>query len=139
MIQTEVFKIFIREQGGDVNYVENIDLLPQAKNIYELKSDKTGYINKIEAEEVGLTSLALGAGRETKDSIIDPSVGIVLNKKVGDYVQVDDLLAYIHYNDYEKIENAIKRLKSTYLIEKTFKSKPPLIFGIIDQKGIKRY
>lgn len=135
----EVFKIFIREQGGDVNYVENIDLLPQAKNIYELKSDKTGYINKIEAEEVGLTSLALGAGRETKDSIIDPSVGIVLNKKVGDYVQVDDLLAYIYYNDYEKIENAIKRLKSAYLIEKTFKSKPPLIFGIIDQKGIKRY
>ena len=79
----ETFKILVKEQGGNVNCVENINLLPQARYIYELKSDKTGYINRIRAEQVGLASLALGAGRETKDSIIDPSVGIILNKKSG--------------------------------------------------------
>lgn len=134
----EKFKILVREQGGDVNYVENIDLFPQTKYIYELKSDKTGYINRIKAEQVGLASLALGAGRETKDSIIDPSVGIILDKKVGDYVQINESLAYIHYNDYKKKESAIEKLKSAYLIEKIVKPRLPLIFGTVDQKGIKR-
>ncbi|HZJ76611.1 MAG TPA: thymidine phosphorylase, partial [Oscillospiraceae bacterium] len=132
------FKILIREQGGDVNYVENIGLFPQTKYMYELKSDKTGYINRIEAEQVGLASLALGAGREIKDSVIDHSVGIILNKKVGDHVQVNEPLAYVYYNDSKKKENAIKRLQSAYLIEMVTKPELPLILGIVDQKGIKR-
>ncbi len=133
----EMFKVLVREQGGDVNCIENTDLLPQAEGIYELKSDKMGYINKIEAEEVGLASLVLGAGRETGDSVIDHSVGIILNKKIGEYVRINDILAYVHYNDYERRESAIKRLKSAYLIEKTAKPKQPLILGIVDQKGMK--
>ncbi len=134
----EVFKSFVREQGGDIEYIENTDLLPKAKSIYELKSGKAGYINKIDAEKVGLSALALGAGRDTKDSIIDLSVGIILNKKVGDYIQMGDVLAYIHYNDDKKIENSIKILKSAYLIEKKAKAKLPLIFGIVNKEGIKR-
>lgn len=134
----ETFKILVREQGGDVNYIENTDLFLKAGGIYELKSDKTGYINKIEAKEVGLASLVLGAGKEIKNGIIDRTVGIVLNKKVGEYVQIDDTLAYIHYNDYKRRESSIKKLRSAYLIEKTAKPKQPLIFGIVDQKGIKR-
>ncbi|HZK57467.1 MAG TPA: pyrimidine-nucleoside phosphorylase [Clostridia bacterium] len=134
----KTFKIFVREQGGDVNYIENIDLFPRAGDIYELKSDKTGYINKIKAKSAGLASLALGAGKKTKNDIIDRSVGIVLNKKVGDHVQIDDTLAYIHYNDHKKRENAIKKLESAYLIGKTAKPRQPLILGIVDQKGIKR-
>lgn len=134
----EVFKTFVREQGGDVSYIENIDLLPQAKGIYELKSNRSGYINKIEAETVGLSALILGAGRETKDSIIDLAVGIVLNKKVGDYVEVGDTLAYIHYNDEKKKENAIERLKSAYLIEENIGPKLPLVIGIVTNEGIKR-
>lgn len=134
----EAFKILVREQGGDVDCVEDTDLLPRSQNIYELKSDRTGYINGINAEKVGLASLVLGAGKETKDSIIDHSVGIVLNKKIGDYVQTDDILAYIHFNDNEKKENAVKKLKSAYLIEETAKPKQPLIFGMVDKGGIKR-
>ena len=132
----EMFKILVGEQGGDVDCIENTDLLPQAKGIYELKSDKTGHINKIEAETVGSASLILGAGRETEDSIIDHSVGIILNKKIGEYVQTNDTLAYVHYNDYKRREIAVKRLKSAYLIEKTAKPKQPLILGIVDQKGL---
>lgn len=134
----EAFKILVREQGGDVDCVEDTDLLPRSQNIYELKSDRTGYINGINAEKVGLASLVLGAGKETKDSIIDHSVGIVLNKKIGDYVQTDDILAYIHFNDNEKKENAVKKLKSAYLIEETAKPKQPLIFGMVNKGGIKR-
>ena len=134
----EAFKILVREQGGDVDCVEDTDLLPRSQNIYELKSDRTGYINGINAEKVGLASLVLGAGKETKDSIIDHSVGIVLNKKIGDYVQTDDILAYIHFNDNEKKENSVKKLKSAYLIEETAKPKQPLIFGMVNKEGIKR-
>ncbi len=134
----ETFKILVREQGGDVNCVEDTDLLPRSKYIYELKSDRTGYINGIDAEEIGLASLILGAGKETKDSIIDHSVGIVLNKKIGDHVQTDDTLAYIHYNDNQKKENAVKKLKSAYLIGETAKPKQPLIFGMVNKEGIKR-
>ncbi len=134
----ETFKILVREQGGDVNCVEDTDLLTHSKDIYELKSDRTGYINKIDAEEVGLASLILGAGKETKDSIIDHSVGIVLNKKMGDHVQTDDTLAYIYYNDNQKKENAVKKLKSAYLIGETAKPKQPLIFGMVNKEGIKR-
>lgn len=134
----ETFKILVKEQGGDVKCVEDTDLLPRSKYIYELKSDRTGYINGIDAEEIGLASLILGAGKETKDSIIDRSVGIVLNKKIGDHVQTDDTLAYIHYNDNQKKENALKKLKSAYLIGETAKPKQPLIFGMVNKEGIKR-
>ena len=134
----DVFKIFVKEQGGDVNYIENISLLQQSKGIYELKAESAGYINKIQAEEVGLSALLLGAGRETKDSKIDLSVGIVLNKKVGDYVNVGETLAYIHYNDDDKKENAVKKLKSAYLINEINEPKLPLIFGIVTKEGIKR-
>lgn len=134
----DVFKTFVIEQGGDVSYVENIDLFPKAKGVYELKSESTGYINKIEADVVGLAALTLGAGRETKESVIDLAVGIVLNKKVGDYVQAGETLAYIHYNNDDKIKDAIEKLKSAYLIEEASRSKSPLLFGIVTCDGIKR-
>ncbi|QUH20721.1 pyrimidine-nucleoside phosphorylase [Alkaliphilus sp. B6464] len=134
----DVFKTFVIEQGGDVSYVENIDLFPKAKGVYELKSEATGYVNKIEADVVGLAALTLGAGRETKESVIDLAVGIVLNKKVGDYVQAGETLAYIHYNNDDKIKDATKKLKSAYLIEEASRSKSPLLFGIVTCDGIKR-
>lgn len=134
----EIFKAFVKAQGGDTECIDNTELLTKANNVYELKSNKSGYVNKIEAEAVGLSALALGAGRETKDSIIDLAVGIVLNKKVGDYVQVDETLAYIHYNDENKKEDAIKKLESAYLINEESQEKLPLVFGIVTCEGIKR-
>lgn len=134
----EVLKTFVTEQGGDVNYIQNIDLLPKSKRIYELKSKETGYINKIDAETVGLSALALGAGRETKDSTIDLSVGIVLNKKAGDYVKKDETLAYIHYNDDDKKKTAVNKLQTAYMINEKNESSTQLVFGIVTADGIKR-
>ncbi len=134
-----IFKTFVKEQGGNIDYIENIDLLPKSKYIYELKSEKSGYINKIDAEIVGLSALILGAGRETKDSNIDLSVGILLNKKVGDYINKGETLAFIHYNNDEKKLNSIEKLKNAYLIEERLTEKPPLIFGIVGKEGQKRF
>lgn len=134
----EMFKTFVKEQGGDISYVENTELLPKASGIYELKTTKTGYINKIQADIVGLSALILGAGRETKDSILDLTVGIILNKKVGDYIEIEDTLAYIHFNSKEKLNDAVNKLNSAYLIGEKHIKKEPLVYGIVTEDGIKR-
>jgi len=134
----DVFKTFVIAQGGDISYIENTELLPKSKGLYELKSDQDGYINKIQADVVGLSALILGAGRETKESNIDLAVGIVLNKKIGDYVEFGETLAYIYYNNDEKKESAIEKLKSAYSIKEEKESILPLVLGIVSTDGIKR-
>jgi len=134
----DVFKTFVIAQGGDISYIENIELFPKSKGLYELKSDQDGYINQIQADLVGLSALILGAGRETKESIIDLAVGIVLNKKIGDYVEFGETLAYIYYNNDEKKESAIEKLKSAYSIKEKKESVLPIVLGIVSTDGIKR-
>lgn len=94
----------VQYQDGDIDYIKNPELLPKAKHIVEVKSQQVGYVKALNAEEVGKCALALGAGRETMDSIIDLSAGIVLNKKVDDKVDKGDVLAYIHANDIDKAD-----------------------------------
>ncbi|WP_313756470.1 pyrimidine-nucleoside phosphorylase [Tissierella sp.] len=106
----------VEHQDGDISYVKNIELLPKAKYILEVKSDREGYIKSINAEEVGKSALILGAGRETIDSQLDLSVGIILNKKVDDKIEMNEPLAYIHANDLEKAKDVEKRLKKIFII-----------------------
>lgn len=101
----------VQYQDGDIDYIKNPELLPKAKHIVEVKSQQVGYVKALNAEEVGKCALALGAGRETMDSIIDLSAGIVLNKKVDDKVDKGDVLAYIHANDIDKAKEVETRLK----------------------------
>ncbi|GAA3651245.1 pyrimidine-nucleoside phosphorylase [Asaccharospora irregularis] len=135
----EKLKVFIENQGGDKNIVDDYTLLPQASEIIPVKSEKSGYVSKIEAEEVGIAAMILGAGRETKEDELDLSVGIVLNKKVGDYVNKDDVLAYIHLNNMEKYKSSEEKLKNAYKItdEKVENSK--LIYGVVTQDEIKKF
>lgn len=135
----EKLKVFIENQGGDKNIVDDYTLLPQASEIVPVKSEKSGYVSKIEAEEVGIAAMILGAGRETKEDELDLSVGIVLNKKVGDYVNKDDVLAYIHLNNMEKYKSSEEKLKNAYKItdEKVENSK--LIYGVVTQDEIKKF
>ncbi|MGJ0846689.1 pyrimidine-nucleoside phosphorylase [Tissierella praeacuta] len=114
----------VEHQDGDISYVKDIELLPEAKYILEVKSDREGYIKSINAEEVGKAALVLGAGRETIDSKLDLSVGIVLNKKVDDKIKINETLAYIHANDLEKAKDVEKRLKKIFIIgEKNIENK----------------
>ncbi len=135
----ETFKAFVKGQGGDIAYIEDTELLPKANRVEALLAEKAGYIHGIEAEAVGLGALALGAGRENKESSIDLSVGLVLNKKVGDYVAEGDTLAYLHYNDESRLSAAKERLIKAFRLQPKKPKERPLIYGLVTKNGIERY
>lgn len=128
----EKFKELVRYQGGDVSYIENPELLPKAKYVLEVKSNVEGYVKAINAEEVGKCALALGAGRETKESIIDMAAGIVLNKKVDDKVEIGETLAYVHGNDLNKAEEVKNRLLNIFVIGEKNQEAKKLIYDEIN-------
>ena len=127
----EKLKEFVKAQGGDEKYIDNTDCFEKASFILEVKAEKSGIISKIHAEEIGLIAMELGAGRVTKESKIDLSVGIVLNKKRGDKVNKGEILAYIHANDMKKGEKASKKLINAIEIQDSFKDDIPLIYEVI--------
>ena len=109
----------VEAQGGNPEQVYHPETLPKASIVRSIPAMKSGYISKILCDEVGICSLILGGGRETKESSIDLSVGILLEKKVGDYVQEGEPLAYIHANDEEKCLAAMHRYKEAVTISET--------------------
>lgn len=88
----------VEAQGGNSDYIYHPELFLNAKEIIEVKAKDSGYISRIDSYKMGHASMLLGAGRENLDTVIDPVVGIVLNKKVDDFVNIGDTLAYIHTN-----------------------------------------
>ncbi len=122
---------FIASQGGDASYVYHPEKFEKTKIEEEVLSKEEGYIQKIVCDEVGICSLILGGGRETKESEIDLSVGLILDKKVGDYVKVGDRLATIYANDEQKMKQAKERLYQTYTFGKDMPKTRPFIFDII--------
>ena len=113
----EKFKELVANQGGDISYIENTSKFEKAKYILPVIIEKSGIVKEVKAEEVGKLSVFLGGGRIRKEDKIDSAVGITLNKKVGDKVEKDDIVAYIHANDEEKGKEAVQRLKEMYVIE----------------------
>lgn len=122
---------FIEAQGGDKDMVYHTEKFPAASIIEEIPSPRDGYVQRIICDEIGLCSLILGGGRETKESIIDLSVGIVLHKKVGDVVKKGEALATIHGNDRTKIAAVKERFLKAYCIDADAVEKKPLIKGIV--------
>ena len=122
---------FVEAQGGDKELVYHPERLPQASITQEIESPADGYIQRIVCDEIGICSLILGGGRETKESEIDLSVGLVLHKKVGDAVKKGDSLATIHANDQEKLDAAKERFLQAYTIDRDPVEKKPLIKGIV--------
>lgn len=100
---------FVEAQGGDSSYVYEPEKLPVAAMIKEVKAETSGWISHIDCDEVGICSLILGGGRETKESAIDLSVGLVLVKKAGDPVQKGDILVRLYGNDEKKLKEAAER------------------------------
>lgn len=128
----EKFVEFIKAQGGMEEWARNPELLPKAQYAVPIIIKKEGYISKIICDEVGICSLILGGGRETKDSEIDLSVGIILHKKAGDFVDENTPIATLYGNSMEKVEIAKERLLKAYHISKEKVEKRPLIQGIIE-------
>ena len=100
-------------QGGDGSYVLDPTKFESAKEIIPVIAKEAGYITYINALEIGVSSMLLGGGRETMNDIIDPVVGIVLNKKIEDYVQPGDVLAYVHTNG-KNTETVLNRVYNAF-------------------------
>jgi len=122
---------FVKAQGGDAAAVYDTSLLPKASIVEEILSGEEGYLEKIVCDEVGICALLLGGGRETKDSAIDLSVGLVLHKKVGDYVRKGESLATIHANDSGKLAAAKERFLKACSFGEGRPAQNGLIRGII--------
>ncbi|MDE6953127.1 MAG: pyrimidine-nucleoside phosphorylase [Erysipelotrichales bacterium] len=93
-----IFAQMVKAQGGSEEYIFNPELFEKAKEVIAVKSPREGYIKDLKAKPLGIVSMKLGGGRETKDDCIDYSVGLILNKKIGDFVQIDEPLVYVHTN-----------------------------------------
>lgn len=122
---------FVKAQGGDPEYVYNTDLFELGKIVVEVKAPKAGYISHIDCDEIGICSLMLGGGRETKESVIDLSVGIRLLHKVGEHVDEGDILGTFYANDNEKCNAAIERFLRAYHIDEDCVPYPNMVIGII--------
>lgn len=111
----EKFRVFLKNQGGDASVVDDPSKLPQAEYQFEVKAEESGFVEEIAAEEIGIASAMLGAGRQTKEDEIDLAVGLVLKKKVGDRVEQGDTLAVIHSNS-EDIKEVEQKILDNYRI-----------------------
>ena len=127
----ESFKKFVVAQGGTEDEVMHPEKLPVAKFVEDVICEEEGFVAKIQTEEIGRISLLLGGGRETKESEIDLSVGLVLKKKRGDKISSGESLAEIHANDLEKLTVAKERLRKAYIIVKEEVVKEPVIKKVI--------
>ncbi len=125
------FLDLVKYQYGNVEEIENTDLFPKAKYIIEVKSEKQGFIKAINAEEIGKFALSLGAGRETLESQLDLSAGLILNKKVDDAVNIGEVLVYIHTNYKLKGKEVKEKILSIYKIGEKNKEKQTLVFDEI--------
>lgn len=125
------FKTFLENQGGDASVVDSPELLPTAQYQIDYKAKSSGVVSELIANEIGVASMMLGAGRQTKEDDIDLSVGIVLNKKVGDKVNEGEPLLTIHSNR-ENVDDVIKKLDESIEIKAQAKT-PTLIHKIITE------
>ena len=112
----EKFKEFVKAQGGDVEYIDHPEKFPVSKNLIEIKSDDEGYIKTIDALAIGLGSCHLGGGIEKITDVIDMSAGIILNKKVGDFVKKGELLCTLHTNK-DNVDHIIKSVKEAFIFQ----------------------
>ena len=112
----EKFKGLVANQGGDVSYIEDTNKFKKAKFILPVISKVQGKVKELNAEQIGKLSVFLGAGRIKKEDKIEKEVGIILNKKIGDKVEKEEIMAYIHANNEEKAKEAVERLSEIYQI-----------------------
>src|SRR5699024_9141791 len=126
----EAIKMFVQPQAGDASFIDETENLPTASYTFTVEAQKDGYVAEIVANEIGHAASMLGAGRLTKQSSIDLAVGLVLNKKVGDKVQIGDDLATIYSNN-ERVSDVIEKIIASFTMVSEPVERRPLIHAII--------
>ncbi len=126
------FAKMVKAQGGDERVIYNTGLFEKAKFSHEVLSREEGYIHSVDTEGYGLSALVLGAGRNTKEDVIDYSAGIILSKKTGDYVKKGEVIATLYSNDETKFTESEKRLIKATVINPEKPAYRPIILGKIE-------
>lgn len=131
------FRQMVELQGGDVRTIDDPKKLPQAKHSMPVTSASAGRVMAMQCEQIGTACVILGGGRERKEDSVDPAVGIVLHKKVGDRVDSGESLATIYYNDEPKAQCARDLIERSCEIGVAPPAKRPLVHRIIGKTGDK--
>lgn len=135
----EKLKDMVEAQGGDTTVIDDTSNFKKAEYYYDVVAPKSGIITHINTEEVGVASVALGAGRETKECSIDYQAGIVLRKKTGEMVQVGEVLGTLYASSFEMIQSAEKMFLESYTIDAEGEPKTEqLIFARVTEQGIEK-
>jgi len=132
----ERFRQMVELQGGDPRVIDDVKRLPQAQHTTQVPSARAGYLASMQCEEIGTACVILGGGRERKEDSVDPAVGIVLRKKVGDRVASGEAIATIYYNGEEKAARARQLIEASCLVsDAPPAAKRPLIHRVIGKSG----
>lgn len=130
----EKFREIIHLQSGDAAVIDDVSRLPQAANQVRFTAGQSGFVASMDCERIGTASVVLGGGREKKEDAVDPAVGLVLHKKVGDEVQAGEPLCTVHYNSGARLEEALALLRAGYHIAPVAPEAPrTLIHQIIER------
>lgn len=133
----EKFKAMVINQKGDSSYIEDTDKFPKASYIMEGRAQKSGFVSSINAEEIGKSSLLLGAGREKTSDMIDPAVGVKILKKVSDKVNEGDILFKIYSNSEEKGKAALNKALAAYeIIDKKPEIRRNPVYCFVSKRGV---
>jgi len=126
----------VREQNGDVEHIKSAKLHTQTECSGIIRADRAGFIQKMDAREIGLISVSLGAGRQKSDDVIDPDAGIILHKKTGDAVEKDEIIISIITKKKNLVESAKNRLRQAVRIGAESVKSDPLIFEKLNRNSI---
>lgn len=126
-------------QGGDSSVIKDTSLFEKAPYSFEVKANSRGYITHINTEECGIASVVLGAGRETKESVIDYSAGIFLNHKIGAYVNEGDVIATLYASNQKLFEEANRMILDAYTINENKLEIEPLVYARVEKDKIERF
>ena len=134
----EKFRQMVELQGGDARIIDDVNRLPKAHHTAQVQSVKAGYLASMQCEQIGTACVILGGGRERKEDSVDPAVGIVLHKKVGDRIEVGEAIATVHYNAEAQAVRARSLIEASCEIAEVAPSnKRPLIHRVIGRSGDK--
>jgi pyrimidine-nucleoside phosphorylase len=126
------FAKMVEAQGGNSDWVLNPEKFPKAQYEKQVVSEKSGYITSVDTEGYGIASLLLGAGRNTKEDIIDFAAGIYLNKKTGDFVEKGDVIATLYTEKKESFAAAEKRLIEATVLSDEKPAEMPLVLSVVE-------
>ncbi|GAE91300.1 pyrimidine-nucleoside phosphorylase [Gracilibacillus boraciitolerans JCM 21714] len=124
------FKNFVKAQNGDVSVIEDLTKLPTSQYKIPVKAEQQGYIHEMEADQIGIAAMHLGAGRATKEDKINHGVGITLKKKIGDFVNAGDTIAILN-SDQQQVDEIASIVKDAYTIKEEKANKRKMIYEVI--------